>query len=527
MATETAPAILRVADLLAHEDLHLTLVAGHGSVGRRIRRAFSTDLPDPGTLLRPGDLVLTAGGWYRGPGDCAVFASVLAERGAAAMVVGRGTLGEPPCSLTAECDRRGLPLLAVGRTWRDGEPGTGGDDRAFGVIAALVAEAHSPTGFGRRLAAVAERAEGVRGIVRLLHDDAGLNCWVLSPLATVLVFAGDAPAPGEVERVWRRVSAGPAGSPFEVPSGNGAPLSVHTIVGARGDVRGHLVCSRAGPDSAREVALRAALPVLGLELDRVDDRRGKEQRRVRDLLDTMRADPGGGRPLAERLRRFGADPRLPTVAVAVAMDAALPREWIVGGALSGRARRVLVCERDGAVIALVNGQGGVNAVTDALNGVPSRYPLILEGRRVAAGVSEAEHDPGRLPAAVDAALRGLRFARTGTGPVTVVPEADLDSHGVLLDVVPEEVRHAYRERVLGPLETYDAQHGTELVRTLDTFLETTGSWQRSADLLYVHVNTLRYRVQRIEELTGRSMNSMRDRTDLYLALRCPPSPCTG
>jgi DNA-binding PucR family transcriptional regulator len=142
-------------------------------------------------------------------------------------------------------------------------------------------------------------------------------------------------------------------------------------------------------------------------------------------------------------------------------------------------------------------------------------------------VSEAEHDPGRLPAAVDAALRGLRFARTGTGPVTVVPEADLDSHGVLLDVVPEEVRHAYRERVLGPLETYDAQHGTELVRTLDTFLETTGSWQRSADLLYVHVNTLRYRVQRIEELTGRSMNSMRDRTDLYLALRCPPSPGTG
>jgi len=526
MATETAPAILRVADLLAHEDVRLTLVAGQGSLGRRIRRVRTTDRPDPGGLVRPGDLVLTTGRWYRRPDDCAAFVSALAERGAAALVVGLDRLGEPPGSLAAECERRGLPLLIVDRSGG----GRAGDDAAFGAIAALVAEASSPAVPARRLAA-ARRADGLRGLVRLLRDDAGLDCWVLSPLATVLAFTGDVPAPAEVERVWRRVSAEPQGSPVGVAGGGGSPpRSVHAIRGARGDVRGHLVCPGPGTDAAtdtatdtaREVVLRTALPLLGLELDRVDDRRSEEQRRVGDLLDAMGGPGADGTALAARLRALGADTGLPIVAVAVAMDAALPRAWIVGGTLSGWARRVLLCERDGAVIALVNGQNRVAAIREALRGLPARYPLVMEGRTVAAGVSEAEYDPGRLPAAVDAALRGLGFARTGAGPVTIVQEADLDSHGVLLDVLPEGVRRSYRERLLGPLEVYDAEHGTELIRTLDTFLETAGSWQRSADLLYVHVNTLRYRIQRIEEMTGRSMHSMRDRTDLYLALRCPP-----
>nr|WP_285698313.1 helix-turn-helix domain-containing protein [Actinomadura sp. NBRC 104412] len=398
---------------------------------------------------------------------------------------------------------------------------------AAGGPATTRRSARSPRSSPRRPRPPCRRADGLRGLVRLLRDDAGLDCWVLSPLATVLAFAGGVPAPAEVERVWRRVSADPQRSPIGVAGGDGSPpRSVHAIRGARGDVRGHLVCpgpgTDTGTDTTWEAALRTALPLLGLELDRVDDRRSEEQRRVGDLLDAMGGPGADGTALAARLRALGADTGLPIVAVAVAMDAALPRAWIVGGALSGRARRVLLCERDGAVIALVNGQDQAAAIREALRGLPARYPLVMEGRTVAAGVSEAEYDPGRLPAAVDAALRGLGFARTGAGPVTVVPEADLDSHGVLLDVLPEGVRRSYRERLLGPLEVYDAEHGTELLRTLDTFLETAGSWQRSADLLYVHVNTLRYRIQRIEEMTGRSMNSMRDRTDLYLALRCPP-----
>jgi len=57
------------------------------------------------------------------------------------------------------------------------------------------------------------------------------------------------------------------------------------------------------------------------------------------------------------------------------------------------------------------------------------------------------------------------------------------------------------------------------VHTLEVFLSTCGAWQRTAEQLRVHVNTLRYRLRRIEELTGRDLGCMDDRVDFHLALR--------
>jgi DNA-binding PucR family transcriptional regulator len=73
--------------------------------------------------------------------------------------------------------------------------------------------------------------------------------------------------------------------------------------------------------------------------------------------------------------------------------------------------------------------------------------------------------------------------------------------------------------LIGPLERYDATRGTDLVETLTAFLESNGQWQATADRLHIHVNTLRQRLGRIEELTGRSLGSMDARVDLFLALR--------
>jgi sugar diacid utilization regulator len=70
-----------------------------------------------------------------------------------------------------------------------------------------------------------------------------------------------------------------------------------------------------------------------------------------------------------------------------------------------------------------------------------------------------------------------------------------------------------------PLETYDSQHDTDLVATLDAFLSACGHWSVAANKLGIHVNTLRYRLARIEKHTGRDLDSMADRADFYLALR--------
>jgi DNA-binding PucR family transcriptional regulator len=51
------------------------------------------------------------------------------------------------------------------------------------------------------------------------------------------------------------------------------------------------------------------------------------------------------------------------------------------------------------------------------------------------------------------------------------------------------------------------------------FLDNAGQWQRAADTLHIHVNTLRHRLARIEAVTGRSMSDMAAQVDFFLALR--------
>ena len=95
----------------------------------------------------------------------------------------------------------------------------------------------------------------------------------------------------------------------------------------------------------------------------------------------------------------------------------------------------------------------------------------------------------------------------------------VDSHERLLASVPTPVLRSFTERLLGPLADYDARHNAELLPTLRSFLACDGSWSACASRMYVHVNTVRYRIGRIEALTGRDLSALADRVDFFLALR--------
>jgi DNA-binding PucR family transcriptional regulator len=95
----------------------------------------------------------------------------------------------------------------------------------------------------------------------------------------------------------------------------------------------------------------------------------------------------------------------------------------------------------------------------------------------------------------------------------------VDTYERLLDSVPTPVLRSFRERLLGPLAEYDAQHSAELLPTLRSFLACDGSWSACASRMYVHVNTVRYRIGRVEAITGRDLSALPDRVDFFLALR--------
>jgi PucR family transcriptional regulator, purine catabolism regulatory protein len=115
------------------------------------------------------------------------------------------------------------------------------------------------------------------------------------------------------------------------------------------------------------------------------------------------------------------------------------------------------------------------------------------------------------------ALEAVRL-RNGDAP-DVASYADLGAFQLLLSLQDDDALASYCRRVLGPIEEEDGGYGDELVRSLDAFIEHNGHWEKAAAELYCHRHTLRYRIRRIEQLTGRDLGSARDRIEFWLALR--------
>ncbi|MFJ8033834.1 PucR family transcriptional regulator [Streptomyces sp. NPDC096032] len=121
--------------------------------------------------------------------------------------------------------------------------------------------------------------------------------------------------------------------------------------------------------------------------------------------------------------------------------------------------------------------------------------------------------PVGLPGALAQARYALSAARTGApGTSRLTDATSLTSLDGLLAGVPAEVRRAFGAKVLGPLLETGRPPTAAPFDTLETFLACDGSWARTAQALHLHVNTVHYRVERIQRLT--------DRLDLWAALLC-------
>jgi hypothetical protein len=101
----------------------------------------------------------------------------------------------------------------------------------------------------------------------------------------------------------------------------------------------------------------------------------------------------------------------------------------------------------------------------------------------------------------------------------VASHADLGAFQLLLSLQDDDALLSYCTSVLGPVEAGEGEYGDELLRSLDVFIEHNGHWERAANALYCHRHTLRYRIRRVEQLTGRDFSHARDRIEFWLALR--------
>lgn len=110
-------------------------------------------------------------------------------------------------------------------------------------------------------------------------------------------------------------------------------------------------------------------------------------------------------------------------------------------------------------------------------------------------------------------------ALTGDGDGTLATYRDLGSFQLLLALQDNDALRLFCDSMLAPIEDGEGAYGGELMRSLEAFIECNGQWEKAARRLFCHRHTLRYRIRRVEDLTGRSLESARDRIDFWLALR--------
>ncbi|MBX6394148.1 MAG: PucR family transcriptional regulator ligand-binding domain-containing protein [Alicyclobacillaceae bacterium] len=116
------------------------------------------------------------------------------------------------------------------------------------------------------------------------------------------------------------------------------------------------------------------------------------------------------------------------------------------------------------------------------------------------------------------ALQAVRFGRDTREHPGVVHFQDLGIYRLLSQFDTEELTAFYRETI-GRLEDYDRKNKTNLTETLEAFFTHNGSLTATSQTLFIHVNTLKYRLQRVEELTRLSPYDSEDRLQLQVGLK--------
>jgi purine catabolism regulator len=414
----------------------------------------------------------------------------LRRAGAAALVV-----DEPLAGDGALADRFALPLLCLP---------AGEDLHAVerDILRALVdregAEARREVEAHQRLRDAFERS-GVQGVVDDLARATGGRAVLRDGSGLVVASAGAAAPGGAVETYPVRAAGRLLGELTLEPGDEGTP--------------------RAGL-LARQAAEVAAMGLID-SLARLET----EERLGADLVEQVLEGALSEESLAARLRRLGYRPPSPARHVVVAAEPGLGREG-PGRAQVFAADLRWAAEREGASAAIASHAGRTYVFLAVPGEIPDRRwrgwlrsaAERVEGADLALGVSRPAGALAGLSRAIQQAREAAALGRRVEGRPGPHYYDELGLYRLLAGLGDQEELRRFYQETLGDLVRYDAENHTELLRTLSVYFQEHANASRTARALYVHRNTLSYRLQRIAEITGTSLDDPQARLALQLAL---------
>jgi purine catabolism regulatory family protein/PucR-like helix-turn-helix protein/diguanylate cyclase with GGDEF domain len=498
------------------DEVGLVLASGSESGQTPVRWVHSTELPDPTPWLTGGELVLTTGAQLGGAEAQREYVRRLVGHGIAALGFGTGFAHEQlPQALLAAAREAGFPVFEVPYAL----PFIAITERAF---AHLVNEQFAGVRRSMEIQGRLERAVldelGLAVVLQSVAAEIGGSVGVVTGRGETIAWhdAGDPAAADGARAAIRRAIDATDGQPpdrLELAADDGAPvLGLPVVARGGGRAQAWLVGSGALGEFERLV-LRQTVTVVALELMRLRLVRDTERRLAGDVFAEALTGRLDADELAARLRPFGIASDVAVLAFAV--DDPVAGEPVLDRALERLEVPALVARRGPLLcaVACTSEWDSIDLARRVRRDLTSELGVV----RAAASRTGAPHTLRRSFHEARCALEAVRHANGG-GP-EVASHRDLGAFHLLLSLQDDDALRSYSESVLGPLSGGAPGYGEELLRSVDVFLEHNGHWENAAAELFCHRHTLRYRLRRVERLTGRDLASTRDRIEFWLALR--------
>ena len=352
--------------------------------------------------------------------------------------------------------------------------------------------------------------EGLGRVAELAAAAAGAPVAVVVPRLDEAVAA---PTPVKrIDALRRYVVDKLRDRPVRVPDGIVAEVPI-----ASGDeVIGAVLLLDAAADVAAPEFLHLAAVASLTEVAIAEARDEVEQNLRGSLLEELRTRPDAidAREIVRRAGRLGCDLSQGGVALCAKLTSDRPRHVVA--LISGEYGGALAQHMEGRVYALLPSvqEGSSLETQDAARRLAGR----LE-RYGAVGLSSFYSEAADLPRGLQEAELVVDVLEQSDGAIT--EDIGTGTYRLLFRVLashPEEVRSFFEDTV-APLVRYDDQYGTDLVGTLDAYLENNCNMNATAAMIYAHRHTVAYRLDRVRELTGLDPVRSEDRERLGLGLK--------